>query len=476
MAQIIPLNGFVGNSYTNQGNYPDSERSVNWFTENVQSGEGKGGATSSLQPTPGLSLLGTLPDSPIRCLWAGNQVLFSVAGGSFFQVFADGTNKLFGNVPISNNPAQILANGGEVFITSGGRGLIATGIVGQVIDVIPASTGTFMDGYFIAAQPNSNQFNISNINNGLTWDPLDFGVKQGYPDNIAAIFAAFEQLWIFGDDTTEVWYDSGAANFPFQRIPGGLIMYGCYAPYSVAMVENSLIWLGGASFSGRGVVYQTNGLIPQRISNHAMEYKIQNVYGDIKDAVGFYYQDSGHGFYVLSFPSAQATWVYDITTGSWHERGFWNTSTVQYESVLGRYHAFTLNKHFAGDYRNGNIYEQSLNFYTDNGADIRRLRASPHSTDRMLWTRYSQLLVDMAVGNAPQGVDPQMMMRWSDDGGRTFSNEKWVSMGKSGQYSKRVIWRRLGRSRDRVFEISTTAAIGPSIVAAYVGVEGGTGV
>jgi hypothetical protein len=236
------------------------------------------------------------------------------------------------------------------------------------------------------------------------------------------------------------------------------------------------MWLGGASFSGHGIVYQTNGLIPQRVSNHALEFKIQNVYGNISDAVAFYYQDSGHGFYVLSFPSAKATWVYDITTGQWHERGYWNPNTVQYESVLGRFHAFTVNKHFVGDYRNGNIYEQSLNYYTDNGAPIRRLRSSPHSTENMLWTRYTQLLLDMAVGDGPQGLNPEMIMRWSDNGGRTWSNEKWASAGLPGAYNTRVIWRRLGRSRDRVFEVSSTAAISHQWVAAYVGVEGGTGV
>jgi hypothetical protein len=380
----------------------------------------------------------------------------------------------------------MLLNGVEVFIVSGGQGYLAyiaaPGDPVTIIPVIPASTGTFMDGYYIAAQPNSNHFNISALNDGSSWDPLDYGVKQGYPDNIANITAAFEQLWIFGYDTTEVWYDSGAANFPFQRIPGGLIEYGCYAPYSVAIMENSIMWLGGASFSGHGVVYQTNGLVPTRVSNHTLEYKIQNVYGDITDAVAYCYQDSGHHFYVLNFPTANATWVYDITTGLWHERGFWNTATGQYEAILGRSHAFVWNEHIVGDWRNGQLYLQNLNYYTDagttatNGSPIRRLRSAPHISDNMLWTRYDQLLVDMTVGDAAQGLNPQMMMRWSDNGGRTWTNEKWASAGQAGQYNTRVIWRRLGRSRDRVFEISITDPVEATIIGAYIQIDQGTGV
>lgn len=479
---VIPINGFIGPSYTNRSSMPDGERSVELFPENAESGHGKSGSVASLVGRPGTVNFGVAPlsDSPVRCLWAGDNRLFAVSGGTFFEVFQDGTFHNRGAVNVSASPAQILLNGTQAFITSGGQGYIDNGVA--ISAVIPASTGTFMDGYFIAAQPNSNKFNISALNDGSSWDPLDFGVKQGYPDAISAIYAAFEQLWIFGFDTTEVWYDSGAANFPFQRIPGGLINYGCYAPFSVAIMENAIMWLGGASFTGHGVVYLAQGLVPQRVSNHALEYKIQNEYGNIQDAVGYTYQDSGHHFYVLSFPSADATWVYDLTTGSWHERGFWNTATGQYNAALARTHAFVWDKHIVGDWRSGQLYTQSLNYYTDagttptNGNPIRRLRASPHISENMLWTRYSQLLLDMAVGDAAVGLNPQMMMRWSDNGGRTWSNEKWASAGPAGQYNTRVIWRRLGRSRDRVFEISTTDATSQIWIGAYVQVDQGDGV
>lgn len=479
----IPFAGFVGPGYTSQALVADGESSINLYCERIESGLGKGGAVYALYGTPGLGLVQTLPASPLRGIWSNEASVYSVAAGSLFQNSPIGsppgfnTETLLGLVNNASTPAQIIPNGSELLVVSGGQAYSVTRNLSGVFVTpqVPAGTGTFMDGYFIVNIPDTNQFRISGINTGTSWDPLDVASKEGYPDHIVAVFAAFEQLWLFGSDTTEVWYDSGAANFPFQRIPNALLEYGCTAPYSVAKVDNSVMWLGGASFSGHGVVYQANGLLPQRVSNHALEYLIQNVYGYISDAVGFCYQDSGHTFYVLSFPSADATWVYDTTTGFWHQRGYWDTRNNVYHAVLGRQHAFAFDKHYVTDYQGGNIYEMRDTFYTDNGNMIRRLRSSPHMTEQMLWTRYNQLLVDMQVGVGPQVLDPQCIMQWSDDGGLTWSNEKQASIGKVGNYFKRVIYRRLGRSRNRCFRIVITDPIQVAIVAAYLNAEAGDG-
>lgn len=475
---------FVGPAYLGQSKTIDGERSVNLYVENIDGGgTGKGGASAALIGTPGLKKFATLPDYPVRCLTAGSSRLFAVSGGTVYEVFNDATNKVLGNVNISPNPAQMFLNGGQIFIVSGGTGYIADGV--DVHAVVPASTGTYINGYFVAAQPNSRKFQISGLNDGNSWDPLDFGSKDGNPDSLSAVYQAFNQLWLFGFETTEVWMNTGNANFPFQLIPGGLIQIGLYAPWSLGTIGNSILWLGGDQ-SGRGVVYQATELNPSRVSNHALEWKIQNEYGNIIDASAFTYQDSGHYFYVLSFPSANATWVYDLSSGSWHERAYWNTHTGTYQASLGRSHAFVEGfgnnneQHFVGSYLDGAIYEQNLGFFTDDGNPIRRLRSCPHITDEMLWYKYHYMQVDMQTGFSAGNVinleGPQMMMRWSDDGGLTWSNEKWASAGQLGKYSKRVIWRRNGRSRDRVYEVSSSEPISHVWVNGYVRAEKGAGV
>lgn len=485
---------FIGPAYQGQAKVIDGERSVNLYLENIQSGHGKGGAVAALIGTPGLRLFTTLPDYPVRCLTAGSSRLFGVAGGTVYEIFNDGHFTVLGNVNISPNPAQMFLNGNQIFIVSGGTGYIADGV--GVHAVQPASTGTYINGYFVAAQPNSRRFYLSAINDGNSWDPLDFGEKNGNPDPLAAVYQAFNQLWLFGFETTEVWMNTGNANFPFQLVPGGLMQIGLYAPWSVGTIGNAILWLGGDQ-SGRGVVYQATGLNPTRVSNHALEWKIQNEYGSIIDAIAYTYQDSGHYFYVLSFPNANATWVYDLSTNSWHERAYWDTHTGTFQSHLARSHAFvegfgpTNEKHFVGSYLDGKVYEQSLTLYTDDGNPIRRLRTCPHITDEMLWYRYHYFQLDMQTGVADGGdavnleglenfplvnlEGPQMMMRWSDDGGFTWSNENWTGAGSLGQYRKRVIWRRNGRSRDRVYEISSSEPIEHVWVAAYLRVEKGAG-
>ena len=469
------LFNFVGPGYKSQSIVADGEVSMNLYPERIESGQGKGGSQWVLYGTPGLKLFCTLPDKPVRCLWANETRLFAIAGATLFEIYQDGTFRTAATgLENSQNPAQIFPNaiGTQLFIVSGGVGYCTDEPIAPVTPAIAAGTGTFIDGYFVASQPGTNQFNLSALNNGLSWDPLQAGVKQGYADHIAAVFACNELLWLFGDETTEVWQDTGALNFPFQRIPGAFIELGT-APYSVAKVDTTLMWLA-INTRGQGVVYLANGWQPIRASNHAVEAAIQT-YSKISDAVAYSYQENGHQFYVLSFPTVNTTWVYDLVTNEWHQRGHWNVGTGSYDAALARTHAFVFDQHFVGSYQDGKVYQQGLQYYDEAGSPLRRLRSSPHISQQMDWMRYNAFQVDMQVGYAGAGQNPQVMMQFSDDGGNTFSNEIWQSAGKTGQYTYRVRYRRLGRSRDRVFRIVVSDPIQVSIVNAFVNVTPGDG-
>lgn len=463
---------FVGPTYTQRSLKADSQKSTDLYVELVESGSGKN--KMALYQRPGLQLHCTLDDSPVRGVWGdNNERLFAAAGSHVYEIFDD---KTFVRRPGTINPAatpvQFFPNGNQLFIVSGDQGYLDTGTT--IIPVVPARTGAFLDSFFIAALPQSNKFVISDPLNGKNWSTsLEFGVKQGYPDNIASILAAREELFLLGTQTGEIWRNTGNALFPFERSPMGFIEVGCGAPFSPASLgDNTICWLGGG-IQGAAVVWRMVGYKPYRISNHAVETAIEK-YAQVGDAVGYGYRDQGHTFYVLSFSAADTTWVYDATTSEalgmpmWHQRHYWDPKPGKSKAALARFHAYTLNKHFVGDYRNGNIYQQSVNFLTDNGDPIRRVRRAPHLFDEANWTYYRDFQVDMEVGTAAAGIDPQVMMRFSDDGGLTWSNEKWASAGKTGEYKKRVIWRRLGRSRDRVFEIVVTDPVNVAIVEAYV--------
>jgi hypothetical protein len=236
-------------------------------------------------------------------------------------------------------------------------------------------------------------------------------------------------------------------------------------------MDNGLFWLG-RDRRGEGIVYRANGYSGIRISTHAVEWQIQQ-YGDISDAIAYTYQQDGHSFYVLVFPSANTTWVYDAATQAWHERaGFTDGNFTRHRGNCQM--AFN-NKVVIGDFANGNIYAFDLDDFSDNGSIqkwLRTWRALPTGQNNLRRTAQHTLQLDCESGvglNLGQGSDPQVMLRFSDDGGHTWSNEHWKSMGKIGEYYKRVLWRRLGMTtklRDRVYEVSGTDPVKIAIMGA----------
>lgn len=347
-----------------------------------------------------------------------------------------------------------------------------------------ATTCGFCDGYIVFNQPDTQEFWITNIYSTVI-NPLGFASAEGNPDNLLSLLVDHRELWLFGDVSTEVWYDSGNANFPFSFIQGAYISHGIVAPCSAQRLDNTTFWLGNDEF-GSGIVWRANGYSPVRISNFAMEQAIQR-YPTIKDATSWTYQQDGHSFYVLNFPSGDATWVYDAATGMWHERAYLGTLAIndgQLHRGRPETHSFAFGKHIVGDWEKGYLYQLSPTVYEDDAREIKRLRRAPFINNEHKRIFFGQFELDMEVGQGnpnasppvdppAQPVDPQIILRWSDDGGYTWSNEMQVSMGRSGQYRKRVIFRRLGQARQRVFEVSTGQNnVNLSLYNAYLELQG----
>ena len=279
------------------------------------------------------------------------------------------------------------------------------------------------------------------------------------------------EVWLFGTNSVEVWYNAGLLDFPLQRVQGAFNEIGCAAPYSIAKMDNGIFWLGKDA-RGQGLVYRANGYTGQRISTHAVEWQIQQ-YGTMEDAVAYTYQQDGHSFYVLIFPSANTTWVYDVATQAWHERAGWkNGNWTRHRSNC---QVFWNNMTVVGDYEDGRIYAFDLDYYKDDDQVqrwYRTWRALPTDQNNLNRTAQHSLQLDCETGvgvNNGQGDDPECMLRWSDDGGHTWSYEHWKKMGKIGQYGYRTIWRRLGMTvkiRDRVYEVSGTDPVKLAIMGA----------
>jgi hypothetical protein len=470
----------LGSSYVARSINAADNRMVNLFPEATPDG---GKTAGFLNRAPGLKFQQTVGDGPIRGLWAHqtNGADFYVASGSeFYQV--DGlteTARKLGDIS-GTGQVSIADNGTQLFIACNPDSYIydeVTDVFQQITDPdFPgAVTVGYLDGYFVFNEPDSQRMWVTALLNGLDVSPLDFASAEGSPDGIVAINVDHREVWVFGTDSIEVWYDAGLQDFPLQRIQGAFNEIGCVAAFSVAKLDNGLFWLG-CDARGQGIVYRANGYTGTRVSTHAIEYAIQS-YGNISDAIAYTYQQDGHAFYVLTFPSANATWVYDVATQAWHERAGWsNGAFLRHRSNC---QCNFQGEILVGDFENGNLYTLDLDTYADNGEIqkwLRSWRALPTGTNNLKRSSQHTLQLDCEAGvglNDGQGDDPQVMLRWSDDGGHTWSNEHWATMGKIGQFFRRVIWRRLGMTlklRDRVYEVSGTDPVKIAIMGAQLDV------
>lgn len=468
----------LGSAYVTRSVNAADNRMINLFPEIVPEG---GKELGFLNRAPGLRTVVTVGDGPIRGLWTFGNNLYVVSGNRLYRVNSSYTVTLIGTVAGTSGPVSMSDNGVQLFVACNGPGFIYnanTNVFSQITDTdYPgAVTVSYVDGYFVFNEPNSQKIWATALFDGTSIDPLDFASAEGSPDDVVGIIADHREVWVFGTDSVEVWYNSGDPDFPFSRIQGAFNELGCASAYSIAKMDNGLFWLGEDS-RGKGIVYRANGYTGQRISTHAVEWQIQQ-YGDISDAIGYTYQQDGHSFYVLVFPSANATWVYDVATQAWHERaGFNNGSFTRHR---GNCQVFFNNEVLVGDYQNGKIYAFDLNVYADDGQPqkwLRSWRALPTGQNNLKRTAHHTLQLDIEAGVGlvtGQGSDPEVMLRWSDDGGHTWSNEHWVKIGKIGEYGRRAIWRRLGMTqklRDRVYEVSATDPVKVAIMGAELTVS-----
>ena len=456
----------LGASYVTRSVNAADSRMVNMFPEVIPEG---GLEPAFLQRAPGLAFLQTVGTGPIRGLWAhqtNGSDFYVVSGNAVYKLTSTtATPTLLGSVN-GTGPVSIADNGTQIVFACNPDAFVYNETLGTFAQIVDpdfpgAQMVAYLDGYFVFNQPNSQLIWVTQLLDGTQIDPLDFASAEGSPDGVVALIVDHRELWVFGTDSTEVWYDAGLADFPLARIQGAFNEIGCVAPYSVAKMDNSLFWLG-TDARGQGIVYRANGYTGSRVSTHAVEWQIQQ-YATISDAVAYTYQQDGHSFYVLNFPTANTTWVFDAATQAWHERaGLVNGLFVRQRANNQCNFLGTI---VVGDFENGNIYALDLDTFEDNGSPqrwLRSWRALPTGQNNFKRTAQHslQLTCETGVGLATgQGSDPQVMLEWSDDGGHTWSNEHWASMGAIGGYSTRVIWRRLGMTmklRDRVYRVSGT--------------------
>jgi hypothetical protein len=511
--------GFVGTSYTAPSIYQDDQECINFFAEiDPTKLPGERGIVA-LYPTPGLLLQTQLTNAEVRGLhtMSGQQILIAVAGNIVYQVNLSmvatqiGTlTTTTGQVVISDNITN--ADGLIAYIVDGPNRytwVVAT----NTFATLPSTDGPWqgadvvdvIDNYNIYNEPNSQNWACTDLSSQYSTQAL-YGTSDGSSDLLVTLIADRRQVYLLGETTTEVWTDvgnviAGITTFPFQRVPGTFSQTGCGAKYSLARFADSFV-IVAKDTRGNSTIEMMQGYAWVKISTHAVEQSLLNQV--VSDAVAYTYQIEGHEMYVVTFPSVGEyglTWVYDLSTKSWHKWLSWDSNLAIYKRHRSNCGAYFANMYIVGDYENGKLYSLENELYTDNGATIRRLRRAKHITTDLQRQYFEEFQIQFQPGVGltgvasnllfghlllengyallaengdyielnevyTQGADPQAMLRWSNDGGSTWSNEHWVSIGRIGQYLNRAIWRRLGWSRDRIFEVVLTDPIKAVIVSA----------
>lgn len=464
---VIP---FAGPSYQLVSRKADAQRAINLFVQKVESGSGR--ATYIMKSIPGLRSFLPL-GGEIRWMEAVGDRLFVVAGSGLWEIGSDAGTTSRGTLDTTTGPIGMAFGIDQLVIVDGPGGYVLTLATNAFA---PITSGDFygsrrvdyLNGRFIFCRPGTQQFYESNIEDALSFNPLYFASAERSPDALLAPIVDHGEVLLFGQNSVEVWSpaDNGN-NLPLARNDSAVIEVGTDAPFSIQRMNGSVFWLGRDRNGSIGV-YMMNGYNPQRVSTRAVEEALikerPTRAADLAAARAYTYQLNGGAFYCLRVPGVETSWCFDAATQLWHE---------QAELVNGEYaphrniaHAYIWGKHIVGG-DDGGLYEQSESINSNAGDVLVRDRVSPHSPEQDLEPKtYPFFELDATSGEAPSGIDPQVLMRYSDDGGRNFGRWQARGLGKIGEYNRRVRWLRQGQARDRVWQVRMTDDAPFSIIGA----------
>ncbi len=472
----------VGGSYVSQSPIALGEETINFIPELIEQPGGKNRMV--LYPSPGVTRFSessTLEGCRGTASFAGR--MFAVYGASFVEFDQNGLETIQGTVTFTENtPVTISYNGdggGQLLITSCGDAyifILATDHFGAAGFTGYASQGGMLDGFFLILDAQTSTLYISDLLDGLTWDPLQFAQRSIASDAWVAMLVTYREIYLIGSATSEIWTFTGAYPFPFAPIPNTLLTYGTAAAFSPTLVDGNPCWLTSRA-NGFGQVILVEGVSPRVISTMALDF-ILGGFGTLSDAIGQSIEINGHKLYVLTFPTEQDTRVFDTTTNLWVRFLEWVDGDWAAWRPLYMTHAFGLL--LAGDWTNEFLFALSVeNASSATGLvtgdlNTRRLRraALPFDENQLLYVEYIELFLESGLGLVSGlGSDPVGMMRLSRNGGKTWSNELWRSAGELGQYGKRMRWNRLGRGRDFVAEWVFSDPIPWRIVNSFASIE-----
>ena len=393
---------------------------------------------------PGIRAWTEVGTGPIRAMTDFAGELFVVSGAALYRVDSLGNSFNVGALPALGTVLMVPGRSDLLIVVSNTGYRFDGSTLAEITDAdFPTpKDADFTDGYMLVVERGTDRFWASEINDSSTWDGLQFATAESAPDELNGILVDHRQIVLAGEKTVEIWWNSGASGFPFERIPNGALEVGCSAGRSLAKADNGVFWL-----DDERIVRRLVDLTPTRISQHGVEEAI-NGYSVISDAQGFTFTELGHIFYVLDFPTEGRTWVYDATTQEWHERasnGQTGWRVDKYARVYGR--------HFVTDRSTARIGILEAGTNSEWGDPLTSTWTYKAIFDDGRRIDHSRLEI---IARRGQGgtTAPKVTLEKSDDGGLTWETLPTRNLGAIGNYKARARWFQLGSSFDRSYRAS----------------------
>lgn len=401
-----------------------------------------------LTRSPGVKAWATVGGGPIQCMHSALGILWVVTGGVLYAVNSVGATAVgaVGN----GDEIDIDANLDTVVVVNPPRAYYYDGSTfAEITDSDFTDRGAgdveFLDGYMLFREPDTARFFCSDLNDATAYNALNFATAEGAPDELVGLKVDHRQILLFGAKSIEVWENTGASGFPFERMINGFVEIGCANGRTIAKIDNSVYWLAD-DFTVR----RLDGLTPVRVSTHAIEQRIREC--TLLSARGYTYTLEGHLFYILSFD--EGTFVFDITTQLWHERQSYERDNWRWSHPT----AFG-GRILVADATSNVIGELSPTTYSELGtAQIMEWTYQPiYAEGRTVFHDRLEMFFERGVGlSSGQGSDPEVMLELSDDGGKTWTSLPTRKLGPLGEYRQRAIWHSLGSSPARVYRASVS--------------------
>lgn len=461
-----PYPGFINGSHIAQSPALVNERTVNFYVERLQQGRGK--TDGALYPVPGFEVFSAEVTGQTRgrAAFEENGVLYAIFGSQWVSISAAGVVTVIGTVVegAAGSAARITSNGdagGELFATSGGKGYnytIATATMTEVLASEAAQCDN-LDGFVFVLDDESSTLYASALNDCTTFP--SYKQRDARSDPWRAFKVLDSLVYLFGEKSTDIFYNAGLSPFPLAQHSAGAIPYGIAAKASIAIVGSSLIWLG-RSASGIGQVLIARGTSVQEVSSHPLRVAIESYRetSTLADAQGEAFEYLGHQFYILTFPTADATWVYDLVTGEWVEWLTWNAAEGRYAAWRAGWHVIAYGEHLFCDRVGNRVWRVDPASNLDiTGTAMRRLRRAPElfADNRTLTIDKFDLIVETGIGPTPAAETdppPYVVLNYSRDHGKTWRQaSEPKSLGAVGEYRANVTWNRLGTGKGWTPEI-----------------------